>query len=994
MSRWFAFGWVILATASARGDDEFEKSVRPLLIARCQKCHGAEKVSGGLRLDSRAAILQGGDSGPAAVEGRADASLLVHAIEQRDELRMPPKGKLSPREITVIRDWIKRGMPWTLSQGEGARASDRSAASAADRKWWAFQPIRETAPPSVQHAAWSQNEIDRFLLAALVQKKMSPAPRADRRALIRRATYDLTGLPPSAEEVAAFLDDDSPTAFARVIDRLLASPAHGERWGRHWLDLVRYADTAGENSDHPTPHSWRYRNWVIDAFNRDLPYDRFVRMQIAGDLIAGEAAPEQHAEGVVATGFLAIARRFGHDIDKDMHLTHEDVIDTLGKTFLGLSIACARCHDHKFDPISTRDYYALSGILQSTRFSFPGCEPRPQPRDLVPMLPASAWARTLAPHRRKLAAFDAEIKRAREQVARESQELFAGDARGRRIRAAGVIADGKEQRLGDSPGMKLESIEVDRGEMLRLLIAPEGNHGADSTLIELEIAERDGPGKWSLSADVLDDLLAGNPHADRQGKGDVWWFLDGRPGRGLLLEAVRADAGQAGLDVWRDGDTPSVFVNPRQTALNVWTKLPPRSIFAHPGPDGPVAVGWLSPIRGRVRVSGKIADAHPGGPSGVAWSIERLAGDQRGAAARLAQGSREQRKLEQARAELESHAPRPELAYAVSEGTETDSPIHLRGDPEKPGPIVPRRWLEVLGGQAVSRGQGSGRRELASWLTSSPLAARVMVNRIWQWHFGRGLVRTPSDLGTRGLPPIHPELLDWLAAQFIKDGWSIKAMHRRIMLSAAYQQTSVVSTRARELDPENTLWSHFVRRRLEAEEIRDSLLVAAGALDRRPGGPHPFPPETSWSFSQHNPFSSLYDSEKRSVYLITLRNRRHPFLGLFDGADPNSTTPERQETTVPTQALFFLNDPFFHRQAERLAERVLAAGPSDGARLDALDRLVFQRSPTVADRQLACAFLTRYAQALGDLPPPERTLAAWSALARVVLASNEFLYLD
>ncbi|MFO0957053.1 MAG: DUF1553 domain-containing protein [Isosphaeraceae bacterium] len=495
---------------------------------------------------------------------------------------------------------------------------------------------------------------------------------------------------------------------------------------------------------------------------------------------------------------------------------------------------------------------------------------------------------------------------------------------------------------------------------------------------------------------MIDDLLASNPHADRLGQDGVWWFLDARPGRGLLPEPVADLNGQKGLNVWRDGDTPSVFANARETPIPVWTSLPARSIFVHPAANGPVAVGWLSPIRGRLKITGKIADAHPGGPDGVAWSFDRIRGDRRGALQALAELRARQDELARRRAELLARAPRPEVAYAVAEGAEADSPIHLRGDPEKRGPVVRRRWLEVLGGREVAPGSGSGRVDLADWLASpsNPLAPRVMVNRIWQHHFGRGIVGTPSDFGSRGMPPTHPELLDWLADSFMADGWSLKAMHRRILLSAAYRQGSSAGKDAIEVDPENLLLARFPRRRLGAEEIRDSLLVVCGSIDRSPGGPHPFPPESTWNFTQHNPFNTFYDTQRRSVYLVSLRNRRHPFLGLFDGADPNATTPERQRTTVPTQALFFLNDPSFHRQAAHLADRMIRAGGDDPERLAELYRVALQRPPREADRVMAMAFLSRYREELADRPTDEQTRAAWEALARTVLASNEFLSVD
>lgn len=983
MSSWLVLAGLVMGAVPGTGeDDAFEKEIRPLLVEKCLKCHGTEKQAGGLRLDSRGAILAGGDSGPAAVEGEPGESLIVDAIEHEGELRMPPKGKLEAAEVEAIRRWIERGLEWP-GEGQGAPAeATKGPAEASD--WWSFRPLTDPEPPGVKDQD-ARTEIDRFLGAKLEERGVKPSGKADRRTLIRRATYDLTGLPPTAEEVEAFDRDDAPDAFGRLVDRLLASSAYGERWGRHWLDLVRYADTAGENSDHPTPHSWRYRNWVIDAFNRDLPYDEFVRMQIAGDLIDGGG----REGGVVATGYLAIARRFGHEIDKDMHLTHEDVIDTTGKTFLGLSIACARCHDHKYDPITARDYYAISGILQSTKFSYPGCEPTQRPRDLVRMMSDDDWERLTRPHRDAIAAVDAERAEVAKRVSEESAAVLpAGEVE---VMASGEIPDGGEQALP-----VLDGLEVAEGEMIRLVISPMGNHGADSTRVELEIEEVAGPGRWSASGDVVDDLLAGNPHADRMGHDRVWCFLDGRAGRALLPEPIRDLEGRPGLMAWKDGDTPSVFVNASATETTVWTKLPPRSLFVHPGPDGPVALAWVSPIRGRVKITGKVADAHPTGPNGIGWSLERWPSDRRDALARLATLGARQAELSRQKAELEARAPRPELAYAVAEGAETDSPIHLRGDPEKPGPVVPRRWLGVLGGQEVQPGQGSGREPLAGWLSdaSNPLASRVMVNRIWQQHFGRGLVGTPSDFGTRGMTPTHPELLDWLASRFVEDGWSIKSIHRRIMMTDAYQRSTEAVGDALERDADDELLGWFRRRRLEAEEIRDSLMAAAGVLDRSTGGPHPFPPEETWSFSQHVPFSTFYETDRRSVYLVTLRNRRHPFLGLFDGADPNATTPERQSTTVPTQALFFMNDPFFHRQAGLLADHARASGDDDGERLEALYRIALQRAPREKDRETAAGFLARYEASLGDQPEAERSAEAWRALARAVLASNEFLYLD
>ncbi|MDR3619457.1 MAG: PSD1 and planctomycete cytochrome C domain-containing protein [Paludisphaera borealis] len=707
----------LLAATTARGDDDldfFEQRIRPILVEKCQSCHGPEKQKGGLRLDSKEAWRRGGGRGPAVVPKDVEQSPLIAAVRRDDDLAMPPSetAKLNDREVADLVEWVRRGAPDPREGVAQIGGMTRDEAS----RLWSLRPVARPVVPARQ--SLTGNAIDAFLDARIGSSGMAVAPRADRRTLIRRVTFDLTGLPPPLDEVKIFEADESPGAFAKVVDRLLASPHYGERWGRRWLDVVRYADTAGENSDRPLPHAWKYRNWVIAAFNADLPYDEFVRLQIAGDLMTAGRSPGETADRIVATGFLAIARRFGHDIDKDVHLTREDAIDTTGKAFLGLTIACARCHDHKFDPITADDYYALYGILAGTRLPFPGCEPTPAPRDLVP----------------------------------------------------------------------------------------------------------------------------------------------------------------------------------------------------------------------------------------------------------LATGG---------------------MAFAVAEGTPGDVPMHMRGDPEKPGVKVPRRWLEVLGGQPVPPGGGSGRLALAGWLTGpeNPLAARVMVNRIWLGHFGRGIVPTPSDFGSRGRPPTNPELLDWLASEFIASGWSVKAMHRLIVSSDAYRRSCEASA---DVDPENARVARFERRRLSAEELRDALLVAADRLDRTPGGPHPFPPESTWHFSQHDPFAATYPNDRRAVYQMTLRNRRDPFASLFDGADPNSSTPVRDESTVPTQALFFLNSPLVHECSERIAGR-LGADRSEDQRIERLYEILLQRSPSMEERERGRKFVADYA---GAVPDVEKPTAPWSALARVLIGGNEFLYVE
>jgi Protein of unknown function (DUF1553)/Protein of unknown function (DUF1549)/Planctomycete cytochrome C len=713
------------AEPAPNGDDFFEKEVRPLLVERCLQCHGDNKTKGDLKLTSREALLKGGDRGSAVAPGKPDASLIVQAVRFKDKPKMPPTGKLDEREIQVLTRWVEMGAPWPKTAVLAAPVGEFRITDE-QRKFWSFQPVKAAEPPSVKDAAWNGSPIDRFLQAKREALGLIPVGMADKRVLIRRVTFDLTGLPSTPEEIDAFLADDSPRAFEKVVDRLLASPAYGERWGRHWLDVAHYADTAGETADFPVPQAYRYRNYVIDSFNADKPYDQFVREQIAGDVLAGP--PDKAGERLIATGFLAGARRFGFDPQNYHHLTIEDTIDTTGKAILGLTVACARCHDHKFDPISQGDYYAFYGIFDSTKYPFPGSEEHKAPSD--------------------------------------------------------------------------------------------------------------------------------------------------------------------------------------------FPKLP----------DG-------------------------------------------------------------------------QAVYAVGEGTPHNSHIHKRGDPKTLGPEAPRRFLQILGGQIVpADGKGSGRLQLAEWLSSpkNPLTARVMVNRIWQHHFGEGLVRTPNNFGKQGRAPTHPELLDYLADRFVAGGWSVKVMHKMILLSRTYQLSSTEDAGDRALDPgDENLW-RFDRRRLDAEAIRDSLLVVSGALDRTISGPHPFPPANTWNFTQHAPFQAVYETNHRSIYLMTQRQCRQPFLALFDGADANASTAERSTTTVPTQALYFLNDPFVHDQADKFAARILAATADDGARIDLAHRIAYGRPATMGEMHTAEAFLRKYVQGLKEagVPAEKQAAAAWASYARVLFAANEFIYVD
>ena len=624
-------------------------------------------------------------------------------------------------------------------------------------------------------------------MAKLEERGLAPLPPADRRVLLRRVTYDLTGLPPTPEELRHFLADESPDAWSRVIDRLLDSPRYGERYARHWMDVVRYADTAGDNADFPIPQMHRYRDWIIDAFNGDLPYDEFIRQQLAGDQLPAQTPAAQHQQ-TIATGYIANARRFGSRVDDyPQHLTIEDTIDNLGRAFQGLSLNCARCHDHKFDPISTEDYYGLYGFFHSTRYPFPGIELEQKQRDFVPLVPSDEAAAAVAAFQTEQARLDAIV-----QTLEKSRDELQGESR-----------DAKKK-------------EVD---------------------------------------------------------------------------AAR-----------------------------------------------------------------KTAESH-------------------------------------------SKSPLPfDSAYAVADSRKIeDVPVQYKGDPAKPGPRVRRRFPVGLGGYEVPVDEShSGRLSLANWIASrnNPLTARVMVNRLWGYHFGRAIVPSPNDFGRQGKPASHPELLDWLACQFMDSGWSIKAMHRQILNSETYQRQSVADPSANTSDPSNELLSGFNRRRLDAESIRDALLFVAGNLDLSRPGPHPFPPQAEWSFTQHNPFKAVYESNHRSVYLMTQRTVRHPYLGIFDGADNNVAVGARGNSTTPLQALFLLNNSFVYQQTGALAARVIAGSPDLPSRVNAAYEILFARPPSLEELAAGINYLVSIAATTENGSYDQNRSDYWCSYLRVLTRLNEFVYID
>jgi hypothetical protein len=827
---------------------------------------------------------------------------------------------------------------------------------------WAFEPLGNSVPPDPGNG---ESVVDRFMFSKFAAAGQVRPASADKRTLLRRLTFDLTGLPPSVEEMNAFLADAAPQAFDNVVEHLLASPAYGEKWGRAWLDVVRYADTAGETADIPLPHAWRYRNWVIKAFNEDLRGDEFIRWQIAGDLLAADGPPEQAADKTVATGFLAISRRFGFDIEKDIHLTFEDTIDTMGKAFLGLSFGCARCHDHKYDPVSNRDYYGLYGILQSTRFPFTGCEKTPRSRDMA-VIPSPQNQLARKAWEAETAAADAAVNSQEAAITALAAEFSASPPA---LIAEGALAPGAATQWPQDEAAG--SIGVTQGETLQLTILPKSNFGGDATGLSWLISELEGGKRqWNLTEAFLTDPA--KPQGD-------WSVLDMEFEPRQCVQYDAEFEKTSGLSAWRGVELwPSLLINTRGEATAYQTvTLPPRSVALHPGPRGGISVAWTSPVAGRVMISLNIAEIDPGG-DGVAWKLERRPS--------LAAALEKQRPVMEAhlaavkqKRAVAAREPQPDLALAVADLTPVNARIQKKGEPKDPGEEVPRKLPDFLGGALIPAHAGSGRREVADWLTrgaARDLTARVMVNRIWQGHFGEGIVSTPNDFGTRGAPPSNLGLLDFLAAEFIRSGWSFKAMHRLLLTSAAWQRAD------------------FPRRRLTAEELRDTLLLLGGNLDRTSGGPHPFPPESAWGFTQHNPFKAVYDHNRRSIYLMVQRTQRHPFLALFDAGDPNASTPVRSQSTVPTQALYFLNDPFVHTQAKAMATRLVKAAPEDAARMELAARELYGRPATEAERTLMTSFLETTGASIPSLSEPERTIEKWAAWLRVLFGTNELLYVD
>ncbi|TWT40093.1 Planctomycete cytochrome C [Thalassoglobus neptunius] len=845
----------------------FENKIRPLLATHCYDCHGEETQEGGLRLDTLAGMLQGGNAGPAMVAGKPDRSLISNAISYRDnDLRMPPDERLTDQQIKDLNHWIESGSPHPESGQVGHVRPTSTIDLEAGRKHWAFQPIVAPDVPQMESSIEPGDDkssastsstrqvahpIDAFVLADLKSQGLNPLPRADKSTLIRRATFDLTGLPPTIQEINAFLEDDSADAFHKVVERLLNSPHYGERWGRHWLDVARYADSNGLDENAAHGNAWRYRDYVVQSFNRDKPYDEFLVEQLAGDLLVPDREPTTGHEQLIATGYLVIGPKVLAEVDEskmEMDIVDEQV-DTVGRGVMGLTLGCARCHTHKFDPIEHADYYALAGIFKSTK-------------TMETFKLVARWNEVAIPNAEELSR-----QQAHEQLVAEKKEEIA------------------------------QRVELAKREVIE-------KRAAEISPTDVEEAEK-------------------------------------------------------------------------------------------PEPD-PVEEKEFSET----------------------------------AAAELKKLRDELKKLEEAAPEI-SHA------MAVAEGTVADTAIHIRGSHLTLGETVARGFPRVLVGdhQPSIPEDRSGRLEFARWLTSreNPLTSRVMVNRIWRWHFGKGIVATVDNFGITGESPTHPELLDWLAARFIDDQWSIKEMHRHIMFSETYQRASHpsqiedVEDRAEAVndwamlvkkDPGNRSYGRFGVRRLEAEAVRDAILATSGELDRTIGGPVINTPNRTLVFNHTSQDATAYESQRRSLYIPIIRNHLYDMFQLFDYSDASVLSGDRDSSTTSPQALFLMNSPFMNEMAESMAVRILECELTTEQRIARLFEEAYGRFPTETESSEVIQFL-RYFEEDDSQDPAEfevsivstenssaeeesssdsrsevsSRLRAWRALCQSILSSSEFLYL-
>jgi mono/diheme cytochrome c family protein len=1063
------------------GLEFFEKQVRPILAARCHQCHGPEKQESNLRLDSAPTALAGGVYGPAVVPGKPDESMLVYATSYKNEdLQMPPKGRLPDAEVAILRHWVEMGAPWP----EQDVANGSKPFNLAERKanHWAWQPVRRPEVPVVHDSTWPHSEIDNFVVKRLEDSGLKPAADADRRTLIRRVYLDLIGMPPTPDELADFLADDSPDAFERVVDHLLSSPQFGERWARHWFDLVRYAETYGHEQDFAIPHAWQYRDYVIRALNADVPYNEFVTEHVAGDLIK---PPRVHPidgfnESIIATGFWFMYEQTHAPTDIRQHEADrvDNQIDVMTKAFLGITVGCARCHDHKFDAISTRDYYALAGFLKSSRQQIALLDPHDTIEATAQRLNELRAAGTQLLHEIIPAPTDASgqefarcLLAAREVENGRSINDVAGafDLNSEELLKWVAALQCKETAQRSHPlyawvqlKNSLAESPLPAGELAKKIredATARNAHGAQKWLMKRDggtpcsdwfltgwaftdcagetaawDAASEAPGiaiPGTLESGTLANNLqgaarsptftipGGQVHVRAKGQGQIRLVVDNYmldDVLKLLFDGLIQECDTGGEWKWITikgdlkkyiGERGYLSVEDDGTGALAVNEI----VFADsPPPDPPSALVLSDLERGEVDTVKSLAAAYgraweetltqwhsnrldAAHAELLNWALRANLIDTASIAARLAD-------LRSVMGEANEALPGPMMVLAIADGTGQDEHVYLRGKHQNLGDVVPRRFLEAIcGADQPPIGSGSGRLELARRITdpANPLFARTAVNRVWHHLFGRGIAPTVDNLGMQGELPTHPELLDWLAEEFVNQGWSQKKLIRMLILSRTYQMSSrPVDAAAEQLDPANLLFHRANVRRLEGEAIRDSMLAVSGRLNRTMFGPSVPAHLSPYAESRFQPKTSgpLDGDGRRTVYLEVRRNYLPPMLLVFDTPTPFTSIGRRNLSNVPAQALTMLNDPLVVDLARQWAQQVLNedADQSPRWRIEQMYESALCRLPTEVELRAAEGFIERQGELLG-LPAADRNadLRIWSDLAHVLFNHKEFV---
>jgi hypothetical protein len=931
-----------LSAASPPDIAFFEKHIRPVLVEQCYQCHsaGAKKLKAGLRLDYQGGWEKGGESGPALVPGKPEESRLLEAIRYHNpDLEMPPKGALSPEVVAHFEEWIRRGAPDPRDDGgPPVVASSQGINLEEGRRFWSFLPRRQGKPPAVENEGWPRDPIDHFILARLDQEKLKPSADTTAHTLLRRLHLDLTGLPPTTDEITRFLSHFQKAPRAAVetkVDQLLSDPAFGERWGRHWLDLARYADSTGGGRAIPLPNAWRYRDYVIQAFTEDRPLNQIIREQIAGDLLPSDSTTR--IRNLVATGFLLLGPHNYENQDKELLELEiiDEQLDTIGRSFLGMTIGCARCHDHKFDPIPTSDYYAMAGIFMSTTF--------------VKHSNVSSWNKEplpLAPEKEKLK------KSLEQQIGMLNKQLKGSKAE---LQSLEPQKNNPPKFVGriDLPGITLDNRSAELvGEWMRSQSSPrwvgeeyihdKSEKKTEKTATFRPMIPKAGRYEVRLSYSAGSNRPKATPvtitHA--QGQTTVLVNQQKKPNHDTLFHTLGTfefAKGQSTVRISNEGTKGAVIVDALQLLPEGFTL--PESKRKEPGKPDPKRDALVRELKKTI--------------SGQEKTLKELRGK----------------------------IPKAGVLMAVKDGKAADTKVRLRGMARNFGERVPRGVLQVALPKNTSFQikSGSGRLELADWIASpdNPLTARVLANRIWRHLFGHGLVRTPDNFGVSGELPSHPGLLDHLAQRLIDEGWSPKKLIRAIVLSRTYQLSSTPGRRARKLDPQNRLLSHLHRRSIDAEVMRDSILQLAGMLDRSQGGPS-LPPNFK------SEFGFKFNSPRRSVYIPVFRNTLYEVFATFDFANPNFTVGHRTTSTIPTQPLFLSNSPFVHTHAAAAAGELLKlAAQDDPERIQQAFLRTFTRPPSPEELALSLDFVQ---QSGGKR-------AAWEALQRALFLTVDFRYL-